>query len=175
MKIKISIVLAIIVTFVMLFIYVVLDRPPASPVISFNIETISSSNGFPRTCIVVITNKLDSVALYIASEPGTNHYPMLAVGYMTNQVWGYQYEGSISACMLPLLPHESLRRQIDIPEQATKFKIGLYVKSLPLARRFSWYIIGCSTNSMSPIANILVTADRRNHIKTEWSKEYSLK
>jgi hypothetical protein len=153
--------------------WLIVITPPSVPSrsLDFTLQPLSFSNGFPRTCSVVLSNVSDfPVAIY-----GGFKAPWFDIAYLTNGVWQHDYVKTLDRGYSTLPPHTVNKSTIEVPDGATSLKVGLPFTCLTWRGRIAWSIAGSSfSDVLKPVTAFLMRQDERRRSKTEWSDEYHL-
>ncbi len=165
----------IILTVLLGFFVFYVPSPPAR-ILSVEVREVSLTDD-PQTWIMTISNTLDSPVLYNSTLP-LHGQPQFDLAYMINGVWENKTEwGSMAACRLELLPHESTSMvcQVEIPVGTTRFKIGVLTLSPTWRAQLGYYLRANSNNRFfSDLSYTFENWDVRKRLNPNWSQEYIL-
>jgi hypothetical protein len=94
--------------------------------------------------------------------------------YLSNSNWLHQYNGGVGRGLILLAPHGVRKSLIEVPDSATRLKLGLQFTSHTWRGQIVWHFAGSSVlDDMKPVAGFLMLQDDKRR-KTEWSDEYLL-
>lgn len=153
--------------------WLVAVNPPLPPARSLVLKIVPrrSGNGVSRECTLLVSN---SSSFAVEYAKGFNRI-WVDLAYTSNDVW-QTYEvrtPGVESCLL--VPHAVMTNSIIVPENATAFKVGLYVTSLTwrgqLAFRMSY---GAISRYLRRLTGLLLVQDEKRRSREEWSDEQNV-
>lgn len=157
---------------VALWLIVSRSPPPLKASLAFAVAPTRTNDPFCRSYSVVISNSSKFYVLYPIS--GGLKEPMVYIKYITPAGWQESYGTSVGKGDGLMRPHEVKRTNIEIPEGAAGFKVGLYITTLTWRGRLAWQTVeGRPQRALAPIGRFFMQKDTRTRSVTEWSEQYT--
>lgn len=160
------------VFFVVVVLWLLLTNPPSSisgKILSFTLTPLMSSNSTPRLCSVVIANTSGSPVMFA----GGFNKAWLQIDYLTTNGWRSDQIRTPGGGNGVLQPNQQLTNTVEVPEAASKLRVGLPVTSLTWRGRLAWRVAGNrSVEVLMPLAGFLLRQDEKARSRTDWSGDY---